>query len=56
MYLFVFVGLAWLFTAPAMAVVIGKMTRTADRRMREGTLFTFLEVDLRGGPAPSGRS
>ena len=46
MYLFVFVGLAWLLTAPAMGVLIGKMVKAADRTSREDSLFTFLEADL----------
>lgn len=46
MYLFVFVGLAWLLTAPAMGVLIGKVMKTADRRAREDSLFDFLEADL----------
>jgi hypothetical protein len=47
MYLFVFVGLAWLLTAPAMALLIGKTISTADRQARQESLFTFLEADLR---------
>ncbi|WP_409331708.1 hypothetical protein [Trujillonella humicola] len=49
MYLFVFVGLAWLLTAPFMAVLIGKSIAFADRRAQEDSLFTFLEADLRRG-------
>ncbi|WP_158548577.1 hypothetical protein [Blastococcus sp. TF02A-26] len=48
MYLIVFVGLAWFLTAPVMAVLIGKMVRTADRRQSEDSLFAALEADLRG--------
>lgn len=47
MYLFVFVGLAWLLTAPVMAVVIGKTVKTADRRQQEESLIAVLERDLR---------
>jgi F0F1-type ATP synthase membrane subunit c/vacuolar-type H+-ATPase subunit K len=52
MYLFVFVGLAWLLTAPAMGVLIGKMVKGADRREHQDALFTFLESDLRGDVRP----
>jgi hypothetical protein len=57
MYLFVFVGLAWLLTAPAMGVLIGKMVKGADRREHREPLFPFLESDLRDGGTPvAGRS
>ena len=46
MYLFVFVGLAWLLTAPAMAVVIGKVVATADRHGRPESRFAVLEAEL----------
>jgi hypothetical protein len=46
MYLVVFVGLAWLLTAPAMAVVIGKVVATADRRARPQKRFAALEAEL----------
>ncbi|SEP22796.1 hypothetical protein [Trujillonella endophytica] len=46
MYLFVFVGLAWLLTAPAMGVLIGKMISTADRRSSPESRFAGLEAEL----------
>ncbi|MGY1740246.1 MULTISPECIES: hypothetical protein [unclassified Blastococcus] len=49
MYLFAFVGIAWLLTAPAMAVLTGKIIRAGARRTEEDSLFTFLEADLRRG-------
>jgi multisubunit Na+/H+ antiporter MnhG subunit len=52
-YLFVFVGLAWLLTAPMMGVLIGKVVATADRRARNESAFDFLEADLRGGAQPT---
>jgi hypothetical protein len=54
MYLFVFVGLAWLLTAPAMAVLLGKVIKTADRHAQAESVFTFLEADLgRGSRHPA---
>lgn len=47
MYLFVFVGLAWLLTAPVMGVLIGKMISTAERRERPADRFAGLEAELR---------
>ncbi len=49
MYLFVFVGLAWLLTAPVMAVLIGKTISAADRRARPASRFAALEAELGGG-------
>lgn len=46
MYLFVFVGLAWLLTAPAMGVLIGKMISSADRRTLPDSRFAALEAEL----------
>lgn len=48
MYLIVFVGLAWFLTAPAMAVILGKVMKTADRQQREDSVFAAFEADLRG--------
>ncbi len=54
MYLFVFVCLAWLLTAPAMAVLIGKVVSTADRRARRESVFARFEAELgRGAPRPA---
>ena len=52
MYLFVFVGLAWLLTAPAMGVLIGKMVSGADRRASPEARFTGLEAELGAGRRP----
>ena len=54
MYLFVFVGLAWLLTAPFMAVLIGKSVALADRRARSDSGFAVLEAELRrSAPRPA---
>lgn len=53
MYLFVFVGLAWLLTAPAMAVLIGKTVALAERRSRPASRFPALEVELPGARRPA---
>ncbi|MGY1769934.1 hypothetical protein [Blastococcus sp. SYSU D00813] len=53
MYLFVFVGLAWLLTAPAMAVLIGKAVSLAERHARPASRFAALEAELRGGRRPA---
>ncbi len=42
-----FVGLAWLLTAPAMGVLIGKVVSAADRRAGPAARFSALEADLR---------
>ena len=46
MYLFVFIGLAWLLTAPAMGVLIGKMVAAADRHSSPEARFSVLETEL----------
>ena len=52
MYLIVFVGVAWLLTAPAMGILIGKAIKAADGAPRaEESLFDFLEADLRRSEA-----
>lgn len=46
-YLIVYVGLAWLLTAPAMAVLTGKVIALADRRSRPEWRMPTLEVEAR---------
>ena len=54
MYLFVFVCLAWLLTAPAMAVLIGKVVSAADRRAHRDSVFARFEAEIgRGAPRPA---
>ncbi|MGY1745213.1 hypothetical protein [Blastococcus sp. SYSU D00695] len=53
MSLFVFIGLAWLLTAPAVAVLLGKVFAAAERRACEDSLFASLEADLEGDLRPA---